>query len=299
MKKAWLLGGLGLLTVLALGFPSTHQEVPWPQFKGFDVPFVPTPPEVVDEMLRLADLRAGDTLYDLGCGDGRIVIAAAKRSGIRAIGIDIDPVRITESNENAAKAGVAGKVRFIQQDLFEADFRDASVVTMYLLTSVNLRLRPKLLAELRPGTRLVSHSFDMGDWKPDKTNLVKTAYSDRRTVHFWVVPANVSGRWEWDLPAGAGRRRYMLQVDQKFQVVGLSATSDGWPLTGDDVILTGDLIKFRLTAEADGKMISYLYEGKALGDRITGTVKPADRPKAAAVKWQAARDPKTAVPLDH
>jgi SAM-dependent methyltransferase len=299
MKKAWLLGGLGLLTVLALGFPLTHQEVPWPQFKGFDVPFVPTPPEVVDEMLRLADLRAGDTLYDLGCGDGRIVIAAAKRSGIRAIGIDIDPVRITESNENAAMAGVAGKVRFIQQDLFEADFRDATVVTMYLLTSVNLRLRPKLLAELRPGTRLVSHSFDMGDWKPDKTNLVKTSYSDMRTVHFWVVPANVSGRWEWDLPDGDGRRRYMLQADQKFQVVSLSATSDGWPLTVDDIILTGDLIKFRLTAEADGKMISYLYEGRALGDTITGTVKPADRPNAAAVKWQAARDPKTAVPLDH
>ena len=176
------------------------------RIKGYDVPFVPTPPEVVDEMLKLADLRSGDLLYDLGCGDGRIVIAAAKRSGIRAVGIDIDPVRISESNANAAAAGVTDKVRFIEKDLFEADFRDATVVTMYLLTSVNLRLRPKLLAELRPGTRLVSHTFDMGEWRPDKTSFVATAYDDQRAVHFWVVPANVSGRWEWELADGSGRR---------------------------------------------------------------------------------------------
>jgi SAM-dependent methyltransferase len=298
MKRALVLGGLALLTVLTLASPAARQEFPWPQFKGFDVPFVPTPPEVVDEMLRLADLRAGDILYDLGCGDGRIVIAAAKRHGIRAVGIDIDPVRITESNENAAKAGVSGKVRFIQQNLFEADFRDASVVTMYLLTSVNLRLRPKLLAELKPGTRLVSHSFDMGDWKPDKTSLVTTSYSDRKVVHFWIIPANVGGRWEWDLADGAGRRHCALQANQKFQVVSASATSGGWPLTVDDVVLTGDLIKFRLTSEADGKMTSFLYEGRVMGDTITGTVKPADKPKSPAVKWQAARDPKTALPLD-
>ena len=155
---------------VASPLPAEAQELTWPQYRGFDVPFVPTPPEVVDEMLRLAGVRAGDILYDLGCGDGRIVIAAAKRFGIKAAGIDIDPVRIAESNENAAEAGLAGKVRFVQQDIFEADFRDATVVTMYLLNSVNVRLRPKLLAELKPGTRLVSHSFDMGDWRPDKTS---------------------------------------------------------------------------------------------------------------------------------
>lgn len=299
MTRARILGGLALLTVLALASPSALQELPWPQFRGFDVPFVPTPPEVVDEMLRLVDVKAGDLLYDLGCGDGRIVIAAAKRFGIRAVGIDIDPVRITESNENAVKAGVVDKVRFLQQDLFEADFKDASVVTMYLLTSVNMRLRPKLLAELKPGTRLVSHSFDMGEWKPDKTSLVETSYADQRVVHFWVVPANVSGSWEWDLADGAGRRHYTLQANQRFQSVSASASSGDWPLTVDDVVLAGDLIKFRLVAEADGKMTTFLYEGKALGHTITGTVKPADKPKAAAVKWQAARDPKTAVPIDN
>ncbi len=202
MRKARILGGLVLLALLALASPVVLQELPWPQFNGFDVPFVPTPMEVVDEMLRLAGVKSGDVLYDLGCGEGRIVIAAAKRFGIKAVGIDIDPVRITESNANAAAAGVVGKVKFIQENLFEADFRDATVVTMYLLTSVNRRLRPKLLAELRPGTRLVSHSFDMGDWSPDQTSLVTTSYDDQRAVYFWIVPANLTGRWEWDLADG-------------------------------------------------------------------------------------------------
>jgi len=178
------LGVLALAGLLAAALPAAAQDLSldWNQYRGYDVPFVPTPPEVVDEMLRLVGLKAGDVLYDLGCGDGRIVITAAKRYGVKALGIDIDPVRIKESTENAAQAGLEGKVKFIQQDLFEADFHDASVVTMYLLTSVNLRLRPKLLAELKPGTRLVSHSFDMGEWKPDKTVKV-----DGRSLYLWIV----------------------------------------------------------------------------------------------------------------
>ena len=298
MTKFRAVAFLALTTVLAVAVPSVLQELPWPQFRGYDVPFVPTPPEVVDEMLKLADIRSGDLLYDLGCGDGRIVIGAAKRYGIRAVGIDIDPVRISESNANAAAAGVTDKVRFIEKNLFEADFRDATVVTMYLLTSVNLRLRPKLLAELRPGTRLVSHTFDMGEWRPDKSSFVATAYDDQRAVHFWVVPANVSGRWEWELADGSGRRRYTLEAVQKFQVVTVTASSGAWPLTVDDVVLTGDQIKFRLTSEADGKMASFLYEGRVQGHAIAGTVKPADKPKAAPVKWQASRDPKTVVPFE-
>jgi len=287
-----------LTTVLAVAVPSVLQELPWPQFKGFDVPFVPTPTEVVDEMLRLADVKAGDVLYDLGCGDGRIVIAAAKRFGTRAVGIDIDPVRITESNANAAAAGIAGKVRFIQQDLFEADFKDATVVTMYLLTSVNRRLRPKLLAELRPGTRLVSHSFDMGDWRPDKTTLVATSYGDQRAVHFWIVPANLTGKWDWDLADGRQNRHYTLLTTQRFQSVTASGTTAGRPLAINDVEVAGDSIKFRADAESDGKTVSFLYEGKVQGHTIAGTVKPAANPKAPAVKWKAVRDPKTAEPLD-
>ncbi len=148
-----------------------------------DVIYVPTPHEVVDDMLRLADVKKGDILYDLGSGDGRIPIAAAKTYGIRATGIDIDAERIAEANQRAKGAGVAKLVEFRREDLFKADFRDATIVTLYLLPELNLRLRPRLWAELKPGTRIVSHQFDMGDWRPDKK-----LESNGRTVYFWTVP---------------------------------------------------------------------------------------------------------------
>jgi SAM-dependent methyltransferase len=277
----------------AVAPPAAAQELTWPQFRGYDVPYVPTPPEVVDEMLRLAGVRSGDILYDLGCGDGRIVIAAAKRYGVKAVGIDIDPVRVAESNDNAAAAGLAGKVRFVQKDIFEADFRDATVVTMYLLNSVNVRLRPKLLAELKPGTRLVSHSFEMGEWRPDKTVEVSTSFDDRRDVHFWVIPANVTGRWDWDVPAGRQKRHVTLRATQEFQIVEATGTEDGQPLAVGGVVVSGDRISFRVDTAADGKDVSLLYEGKVLGDAIEGTVRPAGDVKAAAVVWKAVRDPKT------
>jgi SAM-dependent methyltransferase len=297
MKKALSLSAVALAGLLAFVTPFLAQDLDWNQYKGFDVPFVPTPPEVVDEMLRLAKLKAGDVLYDLGCGDGRIVIAAAKRYGVKAIGIDIDPVRISESNANAVKAGLEGKVRFIQQDLFEADFKDATVVTMYLLTSVNLRLRPKLLTELKPGTRLVSHSFDMGDWIPDTTTVVPLSYDSERSVHFWVVPANASGRWVWELPDGPKKRHYVFEAAQRFQALSGPVTADGAPLKVDELHLAGDIISFVLTAEAAGKMASSVYEGKVQGDTIVGTVRSRDNPKAPAVAWKAARDPKTVKPI--
>jgi SAM-dependent methyltransferase len=147
-----------------------------------DVVYVPTPPEVVDEMLRLARVTGKDVLYDLGSGDGRIPITAAKRFGTRGLGIDIDPQRIEEANANAREAGVTDKVRFVLGDLFELDLAPATVITLYLLPQLNLKLRPTLL-KLRPGTRIVSHEFDMGDWKPQQTVKVGS-----RSVHFWRVP---------------------------------------------------------------------------------------------------------------
>ena len=149
-----------------------------------DVPYVPTPQAVVEAMLKLAEVKSGDVLYDLGSGDGRTVITAAKLYGIRATGIDIDPKRIEEANANAKQAGVTNMVQFKNQDLFEADFRDASVVTLYLLPGINLKLRPKLWSELKPGTRIVSHSFDMGDWEPEKRVTV-----DGRVLYYWTIPA--------------------------------------------------------------------------------------------------------------
>ena len=154
-----------------------------------DVPYVPTSEAVVDAMLKLAQVKNGDLVYDLGCGDGRIVIAAAKNYGARGVGIDINPDRIRDANENAVTAGVQNRVRFLEHDLFAADIHDADVVTLYLLTSVNLKLRAKLLQELRPGARVVSNTFDMGDWKPDKEVMV-----DGRRVMLWTVPQRTGGR---------------------------------------------------------------------------------------------------------
>ncbi len=167
----------GLLPVL--GAALLAQSAP----QRLDVPFVPTSQALVVEMLKLANVTKADTVYDLGCGDGRIVIAAAKEFGAHGVGVDINPERIQEANENARRAGVTDKVKFIEGDLFTAEIRPATVVTLYLLPSVNLRLRPRLLSELKPGTRVVSHSFDMDDWKPDKTVEV-----DGSHLFLWVIP---------------------------------------------------------------------------------------------------------------
>ena len=148
-----------------------------------DVIYVPTPQSVVDEMLRMADVKRGDVLYDLGSGDGRIPITAARKYGIRAVGIDIDPERIWEAEQNARGAGVERLVQFRREDLFKANFREATVVTLYLLPDLNLKLRSRLWAELKPGTRIVSHQFDMGDWKPEKKLEM-----DGRIVYFWTMP---------------------------------------------------------------------------------------------------------------
>ena len=156
-----------------------------------EVPYVPTTVEAVNAMLKLADVKSTDVVYDLGCGDGRIVIAAAKTYGAHGVGIDIDPVRIAEARENARKAGVENLVRFEENDLFKADIRPATVVTLFLLSSVNLRLRPKLMQDLKPGTRVVSNTFDMGDWKPEKEiDVENAADSDyfSRKLYLWIVP---------------------------------------------------------------------------------------------------------------
>src|SRR5882672_1887149 len=148
-----------------------------------DVIYVPTPYEVVDEMLKLAGVKKGDVLYDLGSGDGRIPVTAAKKFGIRAVGIDIDPTRIEEAKENAKKNGVTKLVEFRNEDLFRAKLGDATVVTLYLLPDLNVKLRPKLLTELKPGSRIISHQFDMGTWKPEKRIEL-----NGRTIYLWTVP---------------------------------------------------------------------------------------------------------------
>ena len=172
---------LFLAVIAAVAAPSSAQQPA--QLRSPDVIFVPTPPDVVDAMLKLAKVTSSDVVYDLGSGDGRIPITAAKTYGARGVGIDIDPQRIREANENLKTAGVGDKVKFLNQDLFTTPIGEATVVTLYLLPSLNLKLLPKLNAELKPGTRVVSHAFDMGDIKPQQTLNV-----NGRTVYFWTVP---------------------------------------------------------------------------------------------------------------
>ena len=173
-----------LLAVFVAGQSASSRRRP-------DVPYVPTTDEAVAAMLKLADIKPSDVVYDLGCGDGRIVIAAAKKFGAHGVGVDIDPARIREANENAKKAGVEKLVRFEEKDLFQADIHEANVVMLFLLNTVNLKLRPKLLRELKPGTRIVSNTFDMGDWKPDKevpVNGTDNGTSLSQYLYLWIVP---------------------------------------------------------------------------------------------------------------
>ena len=186
LAKRLLCGSLLAAILLVSAVPAQDGSRPRPE-----VPYVPTTPEAVDAMLKLADVKKSDIVYDLGCGDGRIVIAAAKNFGARAVGIDIDPVRIAEAKANAQKAGVENLVRFEENDLFKADIHEATVVTLFLLSSVNLRLRPKLQQDLKPGTRVVSNTFDMGDWKPEKEVTVANSGEDTYLSHrlyLWTIP---------------------------------------------------------------------------------------------------------------
>jgi cyclopropane fatty-acyl-phospholipid synthase-like methyltransferase len=170
-----------LLTCALLVAPfAAHGQI---EYDGLEVPYVPTPNQVVEAMLNLAKVTKDDTVIDLGCGDGRIVITAAQKYGARGIGVDLNPERIAEAEANAKSAKVESRVRFVEQDLFKADIHEASVVTLYLLPSVNARLKPRLLEQLKPGTRIVSHSFDMPDWKPAAKESV-----DGRTIYLWIIP---------------------------------------------------------------------------------------------------------------
>lgn len=183
---------LGAAAIFAAAIASAQTTPATQPRKPLDVPYVPTTETAVEAMLKLADVKSTDVVYDLGCGDGRIVIAAAKTYGARAVGIDIDPQRIAEANANARRAGVEKLVRFQENDLFQADIKEATVVTLFLLSSVNLKLKPKLLADLKPGTRIVSNTFDMGDWKPEKEFVVPNTDDDTFLSHrlyLWIVPA--------------------------------------------------------------------------------------------------------------
>jgi len=262
------------------------------------VPYVPTPQEVVERMLRMAKVGPGDYLIDLGSGDGRIVITAAKRYGARGFGVDINPERIDEANVNARKAGVTDKVAFYQRDLFKTDLSKATVITMYLLPRVNVELRPKLLA-LAPGTRIVSHDFDMGDWKADAHAVVdaKEKYGGeggRSDVYFWAVPARVAGVWRWQLPVGGKPRQYELKLDQQYQRISGGAWIAGRQSKIAGARLRGADIRFQFTATIDGVPVRHAFAGKVDGDVIAGTATVSGSRIQGRLEWTARRPAKAA-----
>ncbi len=236
-----------------------------------DVPYVPTPQEVVDRMLQIASVGPDDYLMDLGCGDGRIVVTAARDFGARGFGIDIDPERIREATENASRAGVTDRVEFRVGDLFETDIGKADVLAIYLLREINLRLRPKILEAMKPGARVVSHQFDMDEWRPDARDSV-----DGRAIYFWVVPARVNGRWQ----VQQGERSFELTIVQSFQDFRGNASIDRRSYAIQDGRLEGAAIAFVL--EEPGNRQSFY--GRVEGDRIEG-VDGSTRP------WSAMRLP--------
>lgn len=245
-----------------------------------DVIFVPTPPEVVQRMLELAEVGTGDRVLDLGSGDGRIVIAAVKDFGAeRAVGVDIDPDRIAESQENARKAGVEDRVEFRQEDLFETDLSNADVITMYLLQSINERLKPRLLAEAQPGARVVSHDFHMGsDWPPEHAEIVAG-----KRVYRWTIPARVEGEWQVQIRHPQGMREYVLDLHQDVQQIEAVARTGEDAATVKEGRIEGDQLSFALENEAEGEMD---FRGKVEGETIRGVVRNGD---GTEMPWQAQR----------
>lgn len=284
-KRWFVIGVAGLCLGLAgcgqgtVAEPVKNAEV---RQADLDVPYVPTPYVVVDEMLRLANLGKGDVLYDLGSGDGRIVITAAKRYGAHGIGIELDPRRIAESETNAQRAGVVGRVRFIQGDLFEADLSQASAVTLYLLSSVNERLRPKLLKELRPGTPVISHTFSMGEWEPDK--IVK---ADGHDVFLWIIPAHAEGTWDLTADSAVATQRFVLSFSQTFQKVTGTAYIDGRQLPVEEGRIMGDQVVFSIPLPVRGVTTVRNFIGRIDGDAMQGVMDDSESGEETA--WIARR----------
>lgn len=225
-----------------------------------DVPFAPTNFTLIDTMLRIANVRPTDYVIDLGSGDGRINIAAARDWGASGIGYEIDPALVQESIELAKIAGVSDRVRFTERNLFDADLSSATVVTLYLGVKVNLRVRPKLLAELRPGTRIVSHDFDLGDWKPD-LHIRLREYGSH--VYFWWIPARIAGTWSLkvELP-GAGARGHQIILRQRFQDIDAEVKADGARVGLRDIRLAGDGLTFIMMEEVNRQFTFRRFFGR-------------------------------------
>jgi len=271
-SKIVLAAALSLASLGVWG-QATHAGGFQPQVgqEGKDVIWVPTPEAVVERMLSMARVGPDDFVMDLGSGDGRIAIAAAKKFGARSLGIEYNPKMVDLSRRAARKAGVASRAKFRNADIFKTDFSKATVITMYLLPDLNVKLRPTIL-EMKPGTRIVSHQFSMGDWEPDES-----ANLEGRNAYLWIVPAKVAGSWRLQ----TGAQGYDLKLTQSFQKVAGMAREGSRTLEVHDAKLDGDSIVFVIGNGAPRE-----FTGRVSGDSMSGTV----RSGGAQEKWTAARN---------
>ena len=263
--------GVALALLLHVACAAAVLDVP--------TPYIPSTAQNVDEMLRLAAVKPGDVVYDLGSGDGRVVIAAARDWGARGVGIEIDGKLVAHSREEAQRAGVADRVSFREGDVFKANVSDASVVTLYLLTSLVHRLQPKLLAELKPGTRIVAHDYGFDAWTPDRHVNVSKNFS------LYIVPAKVAGKWKVRAAMPTQTREYEMDFEQRYQVIKGGARVAGGFLPAFDARLEGDRIAFVLS-END---MSYRYEGRVTDTEIEGQVRWGYGPRQQTSTWRATR----------
>jgi hypothetical protein len=257
---------------------------------GEEVPYIRTPQTVVDKMLDLAAVGPDDFLIDLGSGDGRIVITAAQKRGARGFGVELDTSLVEASNAAARKAGVAERARFFARDLFETDIREASVLTMYLLPEVNLQLRPRILAQLKPGTRVVSHDWDMGEWRPDAKAVLEGLAKPvmpihASTVYLWIVPARVAGSWSLQVEGAGAEEAMELEFTQRFQEIsGVARRTRGRTLL-QSAYLRGPEIRFAVIDEARRPSEPIHYFGRVFGGTMEGTTGTGRR-------WRAEREPR-------
>lgn len=250
-----------------------------------DVPYVETPDDIVTLMLDLAEITDNDYVIDLGTGDGRIVIGAVKR-GATGLGVDLDPVRIDEARVNADKAGVSDRVKFEVGDLFQTDISAASVVTLFLNSEVNMRLRPALFEKLKPGTRVVSHNFDMEDWQPDRQEQLMLNANNNFYIHdifYWVIPADISGEWEWTYDSN----QFQMNISQEFQLIHADISVNGNALIISKAEVNGDKVEIS-GKSADGNM-AYTFKGQVANNTITGTVETGTNANSTDNTWTAIR----------
>jgi len=278
-----------IAAVLMAVLPAAAQPQAWAWDDG-TVPYVQTPMEIVERMLRMAEVGRDDYVIDLGSGDGRIIIESAKR-GARGLGVDLDPSLVKHATENAQRAGVGDRAKFQVKDIFETDLAGATVVAFYLLPDFNAKLLPKLL-KLKPGTRIVSHDGGIGDWPPDERLEMRApekpvGVGGVSRVELWIVPADAKGAWTSELPGHGGRWRFAIK--QKYQELDIDVAAQGRDLLVRNSRLRGEEIKLIVTGIVNGRAWHHYFVGTLRDDRITGEVTVSDGNNKRSIPWTAIR----------